>query len=182
NSTGGVDFTAHVVGNPAAGIQQVWITYTGDGPSRWASLDLTPDATDSSIWRGTLPSIPSPGALRYMIQGVSGVGPVTLDDNLGPYYRVVGAVTAPPVATTLTLQAPPSSGTYGGEATVTAQLNTASGPLAGKSVLISVGGSSRFATTDAGGTAVATVPLVSVPGQPKVTATVRGGDSNLGGS
>jgi hypothetical protein len=184
NSTGGIDFTAHVVGDPAAGMQQVWITYTGDGPSRWASLDLTPDAANSSLWRGTLPlpSNTSPDGFRYMIQAANGVGLVTLDDNLGAYYRVVGAVTAPPVPTTLTLQAPPSSGTYGGEATVTAQLNTASGPLAGKSVLISVGGSSRFATTDAGGTAVATVPLVSVPGQLKVTATFAGDDSNLGSS
>ena len=179
NSTGGVDFTAHIVGNPAAGIQQVWITYTGDGPSRWASLDLTPDTKDSSIWRGTLPSIGPPDTLRFMIQAANGVGLVTLDDNLGAYYRVAGAVTAPPVATTLTLQAPPSSGTYGGEATVTAQLSAASGPLAGKSVLISVGGSSRAATTDAGGTAVATVPLVSVPGQTKVTATFAGDDANL---
>ena len=28
---GGVAFTAQVVGDPAAGIQQVWVTYTGDG-------------------------------------------------------------------------------------------------------------------------------------------------------
>jgi hypothetical protein len=181
NSTGGVDFTAHVVGDPAAGIQQVWITYTGDGPSRWASLDLTPDAANSSLFRGTLPSIASTGALRFIVQAANGTGQVSLNDNLGSYYSV-GAATAPSVATTLTLQAPPSSGTYGGEATVTAQLSTASGPLAGKSVLISVGGSSRFATTDAGGTAVATVPLVSVPGQLKVTATFVGDDSNLGSS
>jgi hypothetical protein len=117
-----------------------------------------------------------------MIQAANGVGLVSLDDNLGSYYRVGGAVAAPPVPTMLTLQAPPSSGTYGGEATVTAQLSTASGPLAGKGVLISVGGSSRFATTDANGSAVATVPLVSVPGQLKVTATFAGDDSNLASS
>src|SRR5262249_47199692 len=128
------------------------------------------------------PSIASPGDLRFVVQAATGTGLVTLDDNLGAYYRVAGAVTAPPVPTTLTLQAPPSSGTYGGEATVTAQLSTASGPLAGKSVLISVGGSSRFAPTDANGTAVATVPLVSAPGQLKVTAAFAGDDSNLASS
>ena len=177
NSSGGIDFTAHVVGDPAAGIQQVWITYTGDGPNRWASLDLTPDAANSSIWRGTLPST-SPDGFRFMIQAANGTGLVSLLDNLGSYYRV-GAGTTNAVATTLTLQSPPSNGIYGGEATVTAALNSASGPVAGRDVLISVGGSARIATTGADGTATVTVPLVSIPGQTTVKASFGGDDSFL---
>src|SRR5205814_7057644 len=33
----GVAFTAQVVGDPAAGIQQIWITYTSDGTNAWTS-------------------------------------------------------------------------------------------------------------------------------------------------
>jgi hypothetical protein len=177
NGSGGVDVSAHVVGNPAAGIQQVWITYTGDGPSRWASLDLTRDATDSTLWTGTLSSIASPDALRFMVQAVNGVGLVTLDDNLGSYYRVQSAVATAPAATTLTLQSPPSNGIFGGEATVTAALSSASGPLAGRSLTIAVGGSVRIATTGADGTATVTVPLVSIPAQTTVKAAFAGDDS-----
>ena len=38
---GGVAFTAQVVGDPAAAIYQVWVTYTGDGTNAWTSLDLS---------------------------------------------------------------------------------------------------------------------------------------------
>src|SRR5207302_20724 len=61
NNSGGVDVSAHVVGNPAAGIQQAWITYTGDGPSRWAPLDLTRDPSDSTLRTGTVPLVSVPG-------------------------------------------------------------------------------------------------------------------------
>ena len=37
----GVTFTAQVVGDPAAAIYQVWVTYTGDGAGTWTSLDLS---------------------------------------------------------------------------------------------------------------------------------------------
>jgi hypothetical protein len=37
----GVTFTAQVVGDPAAAIYQVWVTYTGDGVGTWTSLDLS---------------------------------------------------------------------------------------------------------------------------------------------
>ncbi|MFL5925991.1 MAG: PxKF domain-containing protein [Gaiellaceae bacterium] len=179
NGSGGVDIRAHVVGNPAAGIQQTWITYTGDGPSRWASLDLTRDASDSTLWTGTLPSIASPDALRFVVQAVNGVGLVTLDDNLGSYYRVGTVATAAPAATTLTLQSAPSNGIFGGDAAVTAALSSASGPLAGRNLTVSVGGSTRVVTTGADGTATATVPLISLPGQTTVNASFGGDDSFL---
>jgi hypothetical protein len=179
NVSGGVNFRAHVVGNPAAGIQQVWVTYTGDGPSRWTSIDLNQDATDSSLWTGKLDSIASPANLRFVVQAVNGVGLVTLDDNLGAYHRVANATTSAPVATSLALQPPPAGGTFGGNASVTAVLSSGAAPLAGKAVAISVGGTTRLATTGAGGSATVSVPLVSIPGPAKVTASFGGDDAYL---
>src|SRR5262249_39844727 len=74
---------AHVVGDPAAGIQQVWVTYaTATGPDSgvWQSVFLNQDAQDSTLWTGT---IPVTGPVQFMVQAVNGVGLVTLDDNVG---------------------------------------------------------------------------------------------------
>ena len=81
-----VDFRVRVVGEPAAGIQEVWVTYTGVTPGEWESLDLTQDATDSTLWTGTLPDV-TPGQVEFLVQAVNGVGLVSLDDNQGAYYR-----------------------------------------------------------------------------------------------
>jgi hypothetical protein len=84
-----VAFRAHVTGNPAAGIQQVWITHNGT-PNRWQSLDLSQSATDSTLWTGTLALTggTSSNDLRFMVQAVNGVGLVAMDDNLGAYHTV----------------------------------------------------------------------------------------------
>ena len=84
--------------NPAAGIQETWVTYSE--PRRrahWTSLDLTQDPDDSTLWTGTLPSgAMTPLAnLRFIVQSVNGVGLVTLDDNNGAYYRIGASDTAP---------------------------------------------------------------------------------------
>ena len=100
-----VEFAVRVAGNPAAGIQQVWVTYTGDGPSVGA-LDLTQDPADSTLWKRTLP-LASPAGLRFVVQAVNGLGLVTLDDaaRLVPprHERVHGTAEGddarPPVAT-----------------------------------------------------------------------------------
>ena len=47
SAPGTVDFDAHVVGDPAAGIQGVWITYTGFA-NTWQSIDLDQDPLDST--------------------------------------------------------------------------------------------------------------------------------------
>ena len=81
-------FQAHVVGDPSAGIQEVWVTYTGVDPAQWESLDLTQDATDSTLWTGTLAgSTAQVDRAAFMVQAVNGVGLVSLDDNQGGYYR-----------------------------------------------------------------------------------------------
>ncbi|HLE13827.1 MAG TPA: choice-of-anchor Q domain-containing protein, partial [Anaerolineales bacterium] len=50
-----VDFQMRVVGNPAAGIQEVWVTYTaiqGSFYNQWQSLDLAQNPLDSTLWEG----------------------------------------------------------------------------------------------------------------------------------
>jgi hypothetical protein len=178
NGSGGVDFQAHVVGDPAAGIQQVWITYTGDGPSRWTSLSLTQDATDSTLWRGTIPTLASPANLRFIVQAANGVGLVSLDDNFGAYFGVTNAQAATPAGTSLTLVSPPSSGTFGDSATVKAVLTAGSSPLAGENVGVSIGGTTRFATSGTDGSVTVSIPLVSTPGATKITASFAGDSSN----
>ena len=70
--------------------------------------------------RRTLP-LASPAGLRFVVQAVNGLGLVTLDDALGSYHRVTSASTAPPKATTLALQSPPTSGVFGASTTVVGQ-------------------------------------------------------------
>ncbi|MEZ4559928.1 MAG: hypothetical protein R2854_26385 [Caldilineaceae bacterium] len=88
----GVTFSAQVTGHPAAGIQQVWVTYTSVNPAdpwygRWQSLDLAQVAGDSTRWRNTLAlNGVNPADVRYVVQAVNGVGLVTLRTNQGAYY------------------------------------------------------------------------------------------------
>ena len=79
----------HVVGDPSAGIQQVWVTYAGVHPGQWESLDLTQDGTDSTLWSATLGGLTQAqvDALQFVVQAVNGVGLVSLDDNEGSYYQ-----------------------------------------------------------------------------------------------
>ena len=87
-----VTFRARAVGDPRAGIQQVWITYTGHA-NEWTSLDLVQDPVDSTLWKKTIP-LPTPQSgrsIEFMIQAVNGVGLLTLDDNIGRYYALAKA-------------------------------------------------------------------------------------------
>ncbi len=188
---GDIVFRASVTGNPAAGIQQVWVTYTGDGPARWAPLDLAqcvitaPQTAppsgcgpeDSTRWVGRL--VGGAGlapALRFMVQAANGVGLVTMDDALGAYYGVSQpAATAPvPVATALVLQSPPASAVYGSTITASAVLTSAGTPVANKLVTFAVGSSSGSATTSPSGVATALLPLNVVPGPLNVQAFFAG--------
>ncbi|MGK2851273.1 MAG: PxKF domain-containing protein [Candidatus Limnocylindrales bacterium] len=84
---GNVTFRARAFGDPQAGMQWVWVTYTGHADS-WTSLDLVQDPEDSTLWTRTIPLPASlPGrAIQYMVQALNGVGLVTMDDNLGRLY------------------------------------------------------------------------------------------------
>ena len=174
---GNVDFRIKVVGNPAAGIQQVWVTYTAtDGPfaGSWQSLDLTQNASDSSLWEGTLPLDGTlPGELRYIAQAVNGVGLVALDTNLGAYYTP-GFEVEPTVPTSLTLISPPTTGSYGTQASFTAELASEGTPLEGQLVVFDLGPQRRQALTDASGRATVTLWLHALPGAHEITASFSG--------
>ena len=84
-----VTFSAHVIGDPRAGIQEVWVTYTGD-ENTWSSVDLIQDPDDSTLWSKTMP-LPRASAgrsIEFLVQAVNGVGLVSLDDNLGRTYSI----------------------------------------------------------------------------------------------
>lgn len=168
--------------DPAAGIPEVWVTYTGDAP-RWASLDLKQCAgaslpaecggvEQSTHWVGRLVGMASRTDLQFIVQAVNGSGLVSLDDNAGAYYRVVPLTPpTPPADTTLTLSGVPGSVVFGSTLAVTATLTSAAGPVAGQDVTVNLGASGRSGVTDANGKAVVSLPVTALPG----AATLRAG-------
>ena len=179
---GGVDFTAEVVGDPAAAIHSVWVTYAA-GADSWAPLDLEqcvaplPAACgteeDSRLWKGRVAV--APAQLEFVVQAANGLGLVSLDDNRGSYYGLAGAAT---VATTLTLVSPPAGGTFGDKPSITASLTETAGgaAVAGRTVTVAIGGSAQVSTTGADGLVTLDVPLVTAPGSHQMVASF-GGDA-----
>ncbi len=164
-------------GNPAAGIQGVWVTYTAtEGPfaGAWQSLDLTQSPTDSSVWNGVLELGATPAdAVRFIVQAVNGVGLVTLDANLGAYY-VPGRADQPTEPTTITVETPVSTGLYGSQVGVSAALAAGGTPLSGLPVTFRLGPQSRLAFTDGAGRATATLSLLGIPGSNALRASFGG--------
>jgi parallel beta-helix repeat protein len=179
-------FSVHVVGDVVAGIQDVWVTWTipppcsGAGCQTWQSIDLVQDEDDPTLWAGTL-STATPGAVNFVVQAVNGVGRVTLDDNVGAFYRP-GAVPGqpgadPPATTTLAFtDAPPSTVRYGEEFDVAVQLAAAAGcPVGGKQVRVGIAGGGLPATTNGSGvTPAIALRALLAPGTYLVTASFAG--------
>ena len=71
-----VTFSARVVGNPAAGIQEVFVTYTGEPGSEfhgeWASLDLDPGFRGLDAVDGDARPAGRPGRRRRALSGPGG--------------------------------------------------------------------------------------------------------------
>ena len=180
-----VEFSARVVGDPSAGIQTVFVTYTGESGSpfhsAWESVDLEQVEGDSTLWTGslTLPAGQQAAAVRYLVQAVNGVGLVGIDDNQGSYF-VPGVIPGEEAGdlqpTALTLSTPvPTEGEYGANVTVRATLrNDAGAALAQRAVTFAIGGTSRTAFTDSTGVAAAAVPLSVLPGSYPLTASYDG--------
>jgi hypothetical protein len=168
----GVNFQVRVAGNPAAGIQEVWVTYTATTGSlygQWQSLSLVQSSSDSTLWVGTrCRSLngASPKDLRFMAQAVNGVGLVSLATNQGRYY-IPDVETTPTQATAITLALPASSGAYGTQATFNAVLTSGGAPLAGKPVYFSLGAQRRLAITGNDGQATANLPCLGSSMQEK---------------
>ncbi|MBI4672359.1 MAG: hypothetical protein HY741_11940 [Chloroflexi bacterium] len=177
-----VHFRANVVGNPAAGIQEVWVTYTGaegDLYGAWQSLDLVQSNTDSTLWEGDLTlGATAPKDLRFIVQAVNGVGLVTLAANLGNYYAPFVSddpgLPRAPSTTALEFQSPPASGKYNDAATFTAILTSEEQPVAGKFITFGLGAQRRRAMTDANGQATARLSLLTLPGAYAVSVAFAG--------
>jgi hypothetical protein len=172
-------FSASVVVDPAAGVQGVWVTWTESTAAnpRWQSLDLTQNASDTTLWAGTLGSA-SPASLRYIVQAVNAMGVVTMADNFGAYFNPGIDPAAPPTATqqpaTLALTSPPASGAYGTQATFSAHLTSVSGSTSGRTVVFSLDSQNKLVTTNSSGNASATFDLVGTPGQYQVGVSFQG--------
>ncbi len=128
-----ITFQATVTENPA-GIQGVWVTWTGagtGGSDTWQSIDLTQDPSSKALWTGTMPAPANTANFQFMAQAVNGVGLVGLDDNFGAYYGLTSAAvaTAAPAPTHLALATSnPTSGTYTSTVTVSAALTSGTEP------------------------------------------------------
>jgi hypothetical protein len=180
-------FKARALGDPTAGIQAVWVTWTippvVGQPGTWRSVDMVQDAVDPSLWTGTaqLPTSADPGSVAFMVQAANGDGRVTLDANVGAYYHPgsipgapTGTMTAPAVTVTTFTSGPPATVAYGGSFPVTANLSSGGSPLAGKLVRIGIGASLLPAITDTSGQASVTLLAALTPGSYPVTASFAG--------
>jgi hypothetical protein len=168
-------------------VQAVWVLYTGKPGSSyhgtWAPLDLVQNANDPTLWEGTLTlqAGENAGNILFMVQAVGGAGLTTLATNLGAYYSFTPPTPPqPPAATTLTLQSPPSNGTYLKESTFHALLESSEGPLSNQLVSLNIGGQQTFAFTNASGVAELKLTHVIRPGPYTVEARFRGNAQYLG--
>lgn len=173
-----INFALHVVGNPAAGIQQVWVTYTGvsgELAGQWKSLDLKQNATDSTLWQGILDTPTPPQDIRFMAQAVNGVGLTSLSTNQGAFYTPDGFTVKPPTqsATQLNLHVA-SSGAYGNQLNLTATLTSGGKPVVNERVWFGLGSQRKSAITNAQGVAQGTVSLLGPPGSYDLQASFDG--------
>ena len=163
---GQVRFTARALGDPAAGIQAVWVTYTrcptGACDGMWQSLELARDALDGTLWTGAL-SVAGAMDIRFMVQAANGVGLVTMATNMGQYYAPTIADELTPTALSLTV---PAAALYHQAVAVETTLTAARWPLPGKLVALDVtdGPQTRWLTaiTDQSGHAAFTLTELSV--------------------
>jgi Tol biopolymer transport system component len=184
---GDVDFTIHVDAEGSAGVQAVWVLYTGKPGANgfygtWAPLDLIQDPDDSQAWTGSLPlGGEDADDLRFMVQAVGGAGLTTLDTNEGAFYQVTPETAPPPaVATTLTFISPTAtSGAYSQESTFTLHLAGAC-PVADKLVTLDIGGQQAAALTNGSGDATIDLTVQAEPGNYTAQAAFDGDDECLG--
>jgi CSLREA domain-containing protein len=184
-----------LTGASALGVQDVFVTYTGETGSlngHWASLALTRVSSTSEgngigfalrytglIPRGSTPALD----VRALVQAVGGNGLVTWASNDGAYYRIVtetATAADPKIATSLALSLTTSTGTYRSTLPVRARLTTSAGGLGGKVVSFRSGGVRIDATTAADGWASAELPLLAAPGQTALTVGFEEDEDYLG--
>jgi hypothetical protein len=134
-----VTFSAQVTGDPAAGVQQVWVTWTGptdaNGDGAWVPVDLAQDPNDSTRWTGTLDlQGTSPADVRFLVSAVNGAGAVAFDTAAGNGYGLDDA-SALPATVTLETDDPTEASPLGVTAKV---VDTQQVPVAGRVVRFTV--------------------------------------------
>ncbi|HEU0296751.1 MAG TPA: PxKF domain-containing protein, partial [Anaerolineales bacterium] len=193
-----INFSVNAVAEGSAGVQAVWVLYTGKTGRPyhgvWTAIDLVQNADDPTLWEGT-ESLLQNGAVAedilFMVQAVGGAGLTTIATNLGAYYQVTpenAGTPEPFAATTLTFTSVPASGTYLKPSTfgVLLQTNDEDGNLvavANALVTLDIGGQQVSGLTGADGTASLSLTHVVRPGSYTAQASFRGdGERRLLGS
>ena len=175
-----VTFKVNAFSDGSAGVQAVWVLYTGEPGSpfhgTWAPVDLAPDPADPATWTGTLALNGADASkVRFMVQAVNGAGLTSLATNLGAYYTVGSSVPPPaPAATTVELVGAPSSVPYLTDTTFTAQLSSGSTPLGGRSIVFDIGSQRAIGVTGPDGRASVTLAPAVAPGDYSLQANFRG--------
>lgn len=184
NGDGSVGIEVTVTGDPAAGIQEVWLVYNfenGATNGTWIPLDLSQDANDSRAWRGRVDLAGEPaGKLRFVVQAVNGVGVVTMMTNEGNYYRTGVDAAVPNTGTeaiSLQLDSPATMGVFGGQQTLSAVASKDGTPVGEIPVVFNLGGQERVALTGWDGVATVKFFLVSQPGVYDLSASFAGNES-----
>ena len=179
---GNIHFSMTVLGNPNAGIQEVWITYTSTDPSsslygKWQSLDLSQNLSNSKLWEGVLEQAALQGALpedvRFIVQAVNGSGLVGLVTNFGAYFTPELA-TGEGEPTNLTIEAPVTTETFGSRVKFAATLTNSNGEGIEGTVKFKLGPLTRSARTGAGGRAEVDMVLLAQPGDYALSASYAG--------
>ncbi len=176
----GVAFSAQVVGDPAAAIYQVWVTYTGDGTNAWTSLDLSQCVA------------PLPARVRRQRRLAAVEGPAGEPARQHQVLRPGGERRRPRRAqrqfrrvfrdrqrhadgddTRARLAAVQRDRRRQSHRHRQAHLCRRRG-LAGKIVAVGVGGAARLGTTGSDGSVTVKMPVVADPGNYQITAAFAG--------
>ena len=183
-----INFSVNVKAEGSAGVQAVWVLYTGKPGSpyhgAWAPLDLVQDNDDPTIWQGTLTLQPGESSedILFMVQAVGGAGLTTLATNLGAYYNVTPQNAGPPqpfAATALAFTSAPTIGTYFKTSTFDVLLQSNGQPVDNGFVTLDIGGQQVSAFTDSSGAASLSLKLLVRPGNYTAQISFRGDGERL---
>lgn len=182
-----VTFAIDVAASVGAGVQEVWVTYTGrpgssfHGKWQFFALNAPSNApTGIGTWTGVLPLNGADSTqMLFMVQAANGIGAVAASTNFGRYFVVgtstldgIGIVGTP---TTVVLQDPiPATGFYRVSIPLKAKLTSGGNVLVGKRVQFRLGPVIKTAMTDANGFASVNLPLFAQPAAYNLEANFAG--------